>query len=360
MTITAKAREALEKAYALEHQQQYEKAKLYFTIASREKSAEGTRGVERMLRKLKDQDIIDSVGIIRDRRKDSVPLEKPKMTAPLSIPSEETRTLIEDRSKPQQKNKAQQEKQNKTAEKPRNEKAHGDNADELLKRAQESEVKGNKKEAFQLFRKAADYGSEIAKSKVGQRYLKLAVRYLGRQAAFEKLGEKIPPQQKDDKAKVSTAPKLHFLHQRNRIAELNGCGDMAETETSVLYAAKAEEKTWVGEEKKSSPPPPQVIIQEIVRYVAYWSGEGCMPTCVFGVWEDEESYGFSLQTGHEFCAESIIRQTDFAEISAREEETSRNEADVTSDVPTKDDVCELSWKHIFTLIYRKLFTIFRK
>ena len=49
MTITAKASVALEKARVLESQEKWEDAWYYYTIASREKSSEGTRGVERML-----------------------------------------------------------------------------------------------------------------------------------------------------------------------------------------------------------------------------------------------------------------------------------------------------------------------
>lgn len=334
MTITAKASVALEKARVLEHQKEWKDAWYYYTIASREKSAEGTRGVERMLRKLNDQDIIDSAGIIRDRRIDSAPTEKPKMSASLSIPSEETRTLIEDRSKTQQKPKAQQMVQNITAEKPKTEKSHGDNVNELLKRAQESEAKGNKKEAFQLLRKAADGGSELARAKIGQRYLKLAVRYLGRQAAFEKLEEKITPPRKEDKTDASSGDKLHFRHQRNRIAELNGCGDMAETETSVLHTAKAEGKTWVGNENENNSPQTEFIIQEIVRYVTYWWGNDCLPEMILVDGQKPVTCEFSLQTGHEFCTETIIWQADFVD--------------------------EPSWRHIFTLIFRKLFSIFRK
>lgn len=360
MTITAKAREALEKAYALEHQQQYEKAKLYFTIASREKSAEGTRGVERMLRKMKDQDIIDSAGIIRDRRKDCAPIEKPKMTAPLSIPSEEPRTLIEDLSKPQQKTKAQQVVQNITAEKPRNEKGISDNADELLKRAQESEAKGNKREAFQLFKKAADCGSDIAKAKIGKKYLKLAIRYLGHEAVFEKLEEKNTPPRKECKNDTSNGNKLHFRHQRNRIAELSGCGDTEETETSVLHSVKAEEKTWVGNEKKNSTPPPHVIIQELIRYVNYWSGSDCLPHLILVDRQEPVSYERALQTGHEFCTEAIIWQANFAESPAREEDAPRNETEDVPEEASKEDVCQQCRWGICTQFFRKLFSIFRK
>lgn len=105
---------------------------------------------------------------------------------------------------------------------------------------------------------------------------------------------------------------------------------------------------------------PQVIIQELVRYVNYWTGNDCLPELMLVDRQEPVSCESPLQSGHGFSAEPIIRQADFAEISAREEETSRNEADVTSDVPTKDNVCELSWRHIFTLIIRKLFSIFRK
>ena len=56
MTITAKASVALEKARVLEHQKEWKDAWYYYTIASREKSAEGTRGVERMLPLIRHRD----------------------------------------------------------------------------------------------------------------------------------------------------------------------------------------------------------------------------------------------------------------------------------------------------------------
>lgn len=79
---------------------------------------------------------------------------------------------------------------------------------------------------------------------------------------------------------------------------------------------------------------PQVIIQEIVRYVTYWWGNDCLPEMILVDGKKTVTCEFSLQTGHEFCTETIIWQADFAD--------------------------EPSWRHIFTLIFRKLFSIFRK
>lgn len=353
MIITAKAREALEKARVLERQKKWKDAWYYYTIASREKSSEGTRGVERMLRKLEDHDIIDSSGIIRDRQKANAPTEMPKMTRPLSIPSEEPRTLIEDCAWSQQEPRKQQEKQNKTVEKPKIEKEQGNNTDELLKKAQELETKGKKKESFLLLKKAADCGSERAKAELGQKYLKLAIKYLGRDVAFEKLGAKVTSSRKDDKTETSTALKPHFRHQRNRIAELNGCGDTPKTETSVLHAEKAEETTWVGAAQKNNPPPPEVIIQEVVRHVTYWSGNDCLPELIRVDRQEPEACECPMQSGHEFSAEGIV----WLEIppAVATEEASRL-------MKAKEE--EQQPKHgcmgILFLIFKKLFSIFRK
>lgn len=327
------AREAVLQGDRYLGQKDYRGASVFYLKASRLGSKEGNKKYRQMQELLGDSDLVNPEQYAKNQKKSQIVIERPKMAVPLSIPSEDNRMLVEDRSKLQQKTIEQQDK--KTAEKPKTEKDQDNNADELLKRALESEAKGNKKEAFQLLRKAADGGSELARAKVGQRYLKLAVRYLGRQAAFEKLEEKITPPRKEDKTDASSGDKLHFRHQRNRIAELNGCGDMAETETSVLHAAKAEEKTWIGEEKKSCPlPPPQIIIQELVRYVTYWWGNDCLPEMILVDGQKPVTCEFSLQTGHEFCTETIIWQAVFAD--------------------------EPSWRHIFTLIFRKLFSIFRK
>lgn len=355
------AREAVLQGDRYFGQRDYRGASVFYLKASQLGSKEGNKKYRQTQELLGDPDLVNPEQYAKNQKKGQVAIEKPKMTTPLSIPSEESRTLIEDRSKPQQKTKAQQGKQNKTAEKPKNEKVLSDNADELLKRALESEAKGNKREAFRLLREAADGGSEIAKSKVGQRYLKLAVRYLGRQAAFEQLGEKITPQQKDNKEKVSAAPKLHFRHQRNRKAELNGCGDMAETETSVLHAAKAEKKTWVGEEKKGNSLPPQVIIQELVRYVNYWTGNDCLPELILVDRQEPVSCESPLQSGHGFSAERVVCTwpENFTAVTPKEEVPRPADAEV-ADVQPREDVCKQCRWGICTPFFRKLFSIFRK
>lgn len=326
------AREAVLQGDRYLGQKDYRGASVFYLKASRLGSKEGNKKYRQMQELLGDSDLVNPEQYAKNQKKSQIVIERPKMAVPLSIPSEDNRMLVEDRSKLQQKTIEQQDK--KTAESQRQRKTKTTNADELLKRALESEARGNKREAFQLLKKAVDYGSEIAKAKFGQRYLKLAVRYLGRQAAFEKLEGKITPPRKEDKTDASSGDKLHFRHQRNRIAELNGCGDMAETETSVLHTAKAEGKTWVGNENENNSPQTEFIIQELVRYVTYWWGNDCLPELILINGQKPVTCEFSLQTGHEFCTETIIWQADFAD--------------------------EPSWRHIFTLLFRKLFSIFRK
>lgn len=380
MTITAKAREALKKARVLESQEKWEDAWYYYTIASREKSSEGTRGVERMLRKLKDSDIIDSSKIIRDRREANTPIEKPKMTTPLSIPSEEPRILIEDRSKLQQKPKVQQKKLNKSARKTKEQTdnkngkemqtdneltelqktAEAGDTDAQVTLAKELEKRKKRSEANTWWKQAADNGHPEAREKVGQWYLERALRYLGQQSVLEKLERKITPPRKGNKTETLTAPQPHFRHQRNMFSELNGCGDMAETETSVLHTAKAEGKTWVGNENENNSPQTEFIIQEVVRHVTYWSGNDCLPELIRVDCPEPEVWEFPRKNGQEFSAESIVWTEDFTEVLPREEESPQNEAEDASDKLPREDVGEPSWGDIFALIFRKLFSIFRK
>ena len=374
MAITAKAIEALEKARALERQKKWKDAWYYYTIASREKSSEGTRGVERMLRKLEDHDIIDSSEIIRDRREANTPTEKPKIVPSISIPPEEPRTLIEDRSKLQQKPKVQQKKSNsserKTKEQTDNKsgkemqtdnvlaelqkKAKAGDTDAQVTLAKEFEKLKKRSEANAYWKQAADNGHPEARAKVGQWYLERALKYLGQQSILEKLEEKIPHQQKAGKPESSVAPKPHFRHQRNMVSELNGCGDMAETETSVLHAEEAKETTWVGDEGKDNPPPPHVIIQEIVRHVTYWSGSDCLPTLIRIDRQETEACECPLQSGHEFSTESIVWQ-EIPPTVATEEEAPRL---------MKAEEVEQQQQHgcmgILFLPFKKLFTIFRR
>ncbi len=373
MTITAKASVALEKARVLERQKKWKDAWYYYTIASREKSSEGTRGVERMLRKLEDHDIIDSSEIIRDRREANTPTEKPRIVPSISIPSEEQRTLIEDRSKLQQKPKVQQKKSNRSERKTKEQtdnktgkemqtdsvltelqkKAKAGDTDAQVTLAKEFEKLKKRSEANTWWKQAADNGHPEARAKVGQWYLERALRYLGQQSILEKLEEKNPPQKKADKSESSVAPKPLFRHQRNMIAELNGCGDMAETETSDLHAEETKELTWIGDEKKNNPPPPEAIIQEVVRHVTYWWGSDCLPPLICIDRQEPEVWECTSKSGHEFSAEGIVWQ-EIPPAVATEEASRLMKAKEEEQQP----------KHgcmgILFLIFKKLFSFFCK
>lgn len=376
MAITAKAIGALEKARALERQKKWKDAWYYYIIASREKSSEGTRGVERMLRKLEDHDIIDSSEIIRDRREANTPTEKPKIVPSISVPSEEPRILIEDRSKLQQKPKVQQKKLNKSARKTKEQTdnkngkemqtdneltelqktAEAGDTDAQVTLAKELEKRKKRSEANTWWKQAADNGHPEARAKIGQWYLERALKYLGQQSILEKLEEKNPHQLKADKPESSVAPKPHFRHQRNMVSELDGCGDMAETETSVLHAEEAKETTWVGDEEKDNPLPSQVIIQEIVRHVAYWSGNDCLPPLICIDRQETEACECPLQSGHKFSAEGIVWQ-EIPPAVATEDASRLMKAKEEEQQPKEE---EQQPKHgcmgILFLIFKKLFS----
>lgn len=350
------AREAVLQGDRYFGQRDYRGASVFYLKASQLGSKEGNKKYRQVQELLGDSDLVNPAQYAKNQKKNYVTLESPKMKASLSIPSEEPRTLIEDCGWSQQEPRKQQEKQNKTVEKPKIEKEQGNNADELLKKAQELETKGKKKESFLLLKKAADCGSERAKAELGQKYLKLAIKYLGRDVAFEMLGAKVTSSRKDDKTETSTALKPHFRHQRNRIAELNGCGDMAETETSVLHAEKAEETTWVGEEKKDNPPPPEVIIQEIVRYVAYWSGTDCLPNLMFVDCPEPELWKCTMKSGHEFSETSVMMLVDCTAVTRKEEAP----LPMPSEEKQKEQASKPSIKDSFYRVFRNIFTIFKR
>lgn len=104
----------------------------------------------------------------------------------------------------------------------------------------------------------------------------------------------------------------------------------------------------------------QVIIQELVRHVTYWSGNDCLPELIRVDRQEPEACECPMQSGHEFSAESIVWTEDFTEVLPREEESPQNEAEDASDELPEEDVVEPSWGDIFALIFRKLFSIFRK
>lgn len=345
------AREAVLQGDRYFGQRDYRGASVFYLKASQLGSKEGNKKYRQVQELLGDSDLVNPAQYAKNQKKNYVTMESPKMKASLSIPSDGTRILISDHSRLQQVPREKKEKKNKTAEKSENENAHIDNADELLGKALELETKGKKKDALQLFRQAADNGSEIAKAKIGQWHLERAIKYLGRDVAFEKLGAKVTSSRKDDKTETSAALKPHFRHQRNRIADLNGCGDMAETETSVLHAEKAEETTWVGEEKIDNPPPPEVIIQEIVRYVAYWSGTDCLPKLICVDCPEPDVWERTTKSGHEFSAEGIVWQ-EIPPAVATEEASRLMKAKEEEQQP----------KHgcmgILFLIFKKLFSFF--
>lgn len=105
---------------------------------------------------------------------------------------------------------------------------------------------------------------------------------------------------------------------------------------------------------------PQVIIQEVVRHVTYWSGNDCLPELIRVDCPEPEVWEFPRKNGQEFSAESIVWTEDFTEVLPREEESPQNEAEDASDKLPREDVGEPSWGDIFVLIFRKLFSIFRK
>lgn len=327
-------------------------AYIFYRKASSLGSESANRKFRRVQELLGDDDLVNPEAYAKNQQEKQQPVNKPKIASSISIPSEEPRTLIEDRSKLQQKPKEQHKK--KAEEKPKREQTLSNKTEELLKKAQELEAKGNKKEAFQLLRKAADGGSEQAKTKVGQRYLNLAVKYLGRQTAFEKLEETIPPPRKEDKPKASVVPKSHFRHQRNMVSELDGYGDMAETETSVLHAEEAKEATWVGDTEKNNPPSPEVIIQEMVRHVTYWSGNDCLPKLIIVAGSALEACEFTRESGHEFSTESIFRQVIPPAVATEEEVPRLMEAE------EEEQQQQHGCMGMLFLPFRKLFTIFRR
>lgn len=104
----------------------------------------------------------------------------------------------------------------------------------------------------------------------------------------------------------------------------------------------------------------QVIIQEVVRHVTYWSGNDCLPELIRVDCPEPKVWEFTRKNGQEFSAESIVWTEDFTEVLPREEESPQNEAEDASDKLPREDVGEPSWGDIFALIFRKLFSIFRK
>lgn len=350
------AREAVLQGDRYFGQRDYRGASVFYLKASQLGSKEGNKKYRQVQELLGDSDLVNPAQYAKNQKKNYVTMESPKMKASLSIPSDGARILIPDHSRLQQVPREQKEKKNKTAEKSENENAHIDNADELLGKALELETKGKKKESFLLLKKAADCGSERAKAELGQKYLKLAIKYLGRDVAFEKLGAKVTSSRKDDKTETSTALKPHFRHQRNRIADLNGCGDMAETETSVLHVEKAEETTWVGEEKKDNPPPPEVIIQEIVRYVAYWSRTDCLPKLICVDCPEPELWKCTMQSGHEFSETSVMMLVDCTAVTRKEEAP----LPMPSEEKQKEQASKPSIKDSFYRVFRNIFTIFKR
>lgn len=344
------AREAVLQGDRYFGQRDYRGASVFYLKASQLGSKEGNKKYRQVQELLGDSDLVNPAQYAKNQKKNYVTMESPKMKASLSMPSDGARILIEERTPSQQKPKTQQKK---TEEKPKPENSHGNNVEELLKKAQELETKGNKKEAFQLTKKAADNGHPEARAKVGQWYLERALRYLGQQSILEKLEEKNPPQKKADKSESSVAPKPHFRHQRNRIAELNGCGDMPETETSDLHAEQAGETTWVGAAQKNNPSTPEVIIQEVVRYVTYWWGSDCLPPLICIDRQEPEACECPMKSGQEFSAEGIVWQ-EIPPAVATEEASRLMKAKEEEQQP----------KHgcmgILFLIFKKLFSIFRK
>lgn len=322
------AREAVLQGDRYFGQRDYRGASVFYLKASQLGSKEGNKKYRQVQELLGDSDLVNPAQYAKNQKKNYVTMESPKMKASLSIPSEEQRTLIEDRSKLQQKPKVQQKKSNRSERKTKEQtdnktgkemqtdsvlaelqkKAKAGDTDAQVTLAKEFEKLKKRSEANTWWKQAADNGHPEARAKIGQWYLERALKYLGQQSILEKLEEKNPHQLKADKPESSVAPKPHFRHQRNMVYELNGCGDMAETETSVLHAEEAKETTWVGDEEKDNPLPPQVIIQEIVRHVAYWSGNDCLPPLICIDRQETEACECPLQSGHKFSAEGIVWQ----------------------------------------------------
>lgn len=350
------AREAVLQGDRYLGQKNYRGAFVFYLKASQLGSKEGNKKCRQMQELLGDSDLVNPEQYAKNQKRNQVALETPKIQPSFSIPTEENRKLIEDRSKLQHKVDVSQKetnKQQRAKDKPNttcnrdtmpqssdvlsswSEKAEAGDVVAQVQLAKELRKQGKKKDSNGWWKKAADNGNPDAKAKVGQWYLERAFKYLGKKAVLRQLEEKITSQHVINKTEEGVAPKQHFRHQRNRIAELSGCGDTEGTETSVLHSVKVVKKTWVGKEKKDkSPLPPQVIIQELVRYVNYWSGNDCLPTMIRVDRQEPVSCECYLPTGHEFSAEPIIWREDFA-----------------------DEPC---WRHIFTLIFRKLFSIFYK
>lgn len=350
------AREAVLQGDRYFGQRDYRGASVFYLKASQLGSKEGNKKYRQVQELLGDSDLVNPAQYAKNQKKNYVTMESPKMKASLSIPSDGTRILIPDHSRLQQVPREQKEKKNKTAEKSENENAHIDNADELLGKALELETKGKKKDALQLFRQAADNGSEIAKAKIGQWHLERALKYLGQRSILERWEEKIPFLSKIDNAKVSSAHKPSFRYQRNRIADLNGCGDMAETETSVLHAEQAEETTWVGEEKKDNPPPPEVIIQEIVRYVTYWWGDDCLPELIRVDCPEAEVWECTSKSGQEFSETSVMMLVDCTAVTRKEEAP----LPMPSEEKQKEQASKPSIKDSFYRVFRNIFPIFKR
>ena len=141
------AQEAVREGDCYFGQRNYEGSSVFYLKASQLGSKEGNKKYRQVQEILGDSDLVNHELYAKNLKNRQHPIEKAKLHRPLSIPSAETRILIEERKTPQQKPKTQQKK---TEEKPKPENFHGNNVEELLKKAQELETKGNKKEAFQL------------------------------------------------------------------------------------------------------------------------------------------------------------------------------------------------------------------